>query len=208
MQLKYSLFPYASLEGVPTIFVSETTDGWRTLDLAQLLRQAWRPGFRVIAFGSEAPWGEDGWDQQIHRVMATPELGDLEFVAIRNLGEPKWSMLRMTQILDVSSLLAKPSSPALIRTDVLHLPYHPRPTEVIVRNPAKENITPPVLDEIHEQIRPEYGCYLYVDDDDKGDEKDAMMRLVYPKLGSFWTSRRITRAHAMNDQSWEPEANA
>lgn len=207
MQLKYSLFPYASLEGVPVIVVSETTDGWKSLDVASVLRQAWRPGYRGIVFGSDAPWGEDGWDQALHRAMSTPELAELEFVGVRKLGDAGWSRLRLSWVIDASSLLEAPTSAALIRTDILRVPYYPRPIEVIVRNPDPANISPPVLDEVHEQLRPEYGCYLYVEDDLKGDALDASMRLIYPKLGSFWTSRRITRAHAMNDQSWEANGN-
>jgi hypothetical protein len=128
----------------------------------------------------------------------------MEFIAVRPLGSPRWSPLQMIWIFDASKLVAEPTNAMEIRGEIMRLGHHPRPAEVIIRNPDPLNIVPSVLDELHEQLHVQYGCYLYIDDTAKGDESEAAMRLAFPQLGSFWTCRRITRSHEMNNQSWEP----
>lgn len=204
MQLRYTIFPHGSLEGTPTIALDEPGERWRELDVAQVLVRAWRKGYRSIWI-AEAPWGEEDWDQQLHRCMAHESLQELEFISLRDASERYWSPLTLTWVHDASRLLAEPTSVSAIRGAIMQMRWRPTPAEIVILNPHPDNVTEAILDEIAEQLAPAYGCYLYAPDDEKGDEVDRRMRLAFPKVSTFWTSRRITRAHTeMQEESWEP----
>lgn len=204
MQLRYTLFPFGSLEGSPSIALSEPGERWREVDVSSVLGRAWRQGYRSIWI-EDAPWGEEEWDRQLHRCMSHVDLQQLEFVALRKVDERFWSPLDLLWVLDASSLLAEPTSVVALRGAIMQLRWRPIPIEIVICNPHPDNITEAILDEVSTQLAPKFGAYMYANDDEKGDEVDRRMRLAFPKVSTFWTMRRITRAHTeMQEESWEP----
>ena len=200
MQIAYGIYPYCSLEGPPPVRVKPGED-WETSDLASVLEGAMRPGYRTVWI-EDAPWGEKDWDTQVHRALA--RVSEPEYAIIRPVGERGWSRLSLAWTFDATGLLTTPVDRGELRARVLSLPPAPRPTEIFVRNPHIDNIANGVLDELADLLNPAFGATLYLDDTEEKDEAEGRMRLVFPRLTSFWTVRRLTRLHNLNEQSWEP----
>lgn len=165
--------PYGELEGLPCIKVVVPTHTSVNY-LIELLTRSWKPGTRVLWI-DDASWGELDFDDCVVRLLSDPVSEGVELWSYRGVEEPTWSTAPIWNVVDCSDLFSKPQTRQSLVDDIQHIPYIPRPTELVVTDPHIESCLPSLLDTVSTHLDPEAGSYIYLNADYNDEYYDQVL---------------------------------
>ncbi len=158
------LLPWGTLQGTPSLQIQVPNKPPPDFLIQAYLGHR-RPGLTAITLVTSG-WGTEELDAAIYRFQSDATCSDVAVMAYRHVTDTQWCAASIFNMVDCSSLLqAHVNVPALV-TAMLKLPFIPRPTEIILRDPTDSNITPSVLDELISRLDPRNGAYIHLGTDD------------------------------------------
>lgn len=194
MQIEIERFPYGMAEGAPCMAIRANV-GVKPDQLAALVHHNMRDGLQVLWI-QEAPWGDQDWDQALHRTLADPRLQQVGIAAIRSLEAERWSNIEINWTGDISAMLAEPVTAQAVKEVLLRIQYHPRLTELLLVRPALANIRPAYLDDIYTSLDPVQAGFIYAPPGDTAYLETALVALT--RCATPW-ALRVDRARGDDD---------
>lgn len=172
MHTEYVAFPVGSWMGVPTLVIDIGHDEELDQDLLWELRGRVRPGTQLF-WPRHCPWGGDGWDDLLSKIMGDDRVGDIPLAAFFELGKPASSNLDqidwIIQIPEGASSADDRSSFHRYLTESIN--YVPSAREVLWKKPHIGLMMGRTMDLINEVLRPEICSWVMVP---TGSEYDDM----------------------------------
>lgn len=126
-----------------------------------------------------ARWGSDDFDHALLSFMADARSESHTVWALRQCTETSWGAAPVWCVLDCSVLLAAPTTRDDLVMAVNKLPWQPRSSEVVVRDPDPSNLHPALLDEVATRLDPEH-AWIYVPHDMMDHATQAAARCATP----------------------------
>ena len=152
------LIPSGELEGRPAVRVrvpAKVTSGF----IVSEFTQAWRPGVRILWLEADQ-WGDPAVDVALAAFQSDHRTHEILVWCQRNIDASEWPSTPLWSVVDASTFMAVPCKTQQLAESMIRAPYIPRPTELVVRNPAEGNLTPGLLDQLTTNYDPERSAWI------------------------------------------------
>lgn len=176
-------FPAGEFEGTPVLRINVEDPSIGFPELHSVMSTALRPGHQALWF-DQVPWGAPTWDTTVRNIQATGRFSDMPCLTIVPIAGQRWGGAEILWIADASALLADPVEVDDLRAKIQALGYYPELAEIVIRNPARQNLIPGLLDEVHANLRPQGLGWVYCSRADAGLAFGAVSRAM-----TLWGTR-------------------
>lgn len=157
------LIQYGDKEGLAALRVAVSDlDIANETCLVQAVCYGRPPGANVVVLEGVVPWGSAELDRALLMLASDGRTANMEVWAMRPPSEQRWSSVPVWWAFDISALLSKASTAALVVDAVNKLPFVPSPTELVAIDPHPQTISAAILDELATRLDAGVG-WLYVE---------------------------------------------
>jgi hypothetical protein len=165
LSVENAAIPYGLHAGVMCLNVPwEDINEHNAKSLANLAHRGIRHGQRLVRVTGDVPWGTVAVDRILLEFMDDPRLEGAELWCSRDCKEEAWPTPELWTVLDTSPCFdAQPLQELTRRLGAL--PLMPRPTEVVVFEPAIKALTEGLLNEVFSRLDPVH-AWIYTSDPD------------------------------------------
>lgn len=146
-----------------------------------------RPGLSCIML-RDVPWGDPSLDYALVSLAGDERFSQQVILAVQPIVAPRWSNLDLHWIADVSVFLREPISQEALMKRLAALTYFPNIRELVAIRPARECVTPSVLDPLYDFLNPAQSGVIYAPDDEPGYLESALQQLT--RCSTPWAIRR------------------
>ena len=189
IRVDVALFPYGQYQGIPVLTLDVESDivlpPKETIISALVQGQATGTNALWIR---KAPWGDPVWEETTFDLITNDWLGQMPFLAVRDIGEALWSPHQVQWIADCTALVDFDGREvAQIESRCDALGFRPQLHEIIVRDIHPTQFNAATLDGLARSMRVEQ-AWIYLHNDEYWRHQGAIMQAI-SACSSAWGAR-------------------
>jgi len=157
MLVELARMPWGEYLGAAVVAVEVAEeDGEDAAELVRLVSAALTLGTACIWL-RDVPWEAEWWTQVLWGLERAPVVQELgaTMVSTHRPEDPTWPAGSVLWAMDCTVMMATEATPQAIKHALENLPLFPRVNDLIVRDPASENLLAQNLDAIAYTIQPD-----------------------------------------------------